>query len=246
MYYPHNLFAVFLLFSFFCGDRDNWVELGLLLLLSVNMYNLRMDDPGLVSLVLLVFFFVAAGVQGTVYNVTCPGVALGAVTLTTVLNCQASKLVLLRSIYLIEIVIGLWSLEEPVSHIVARPSPNDILEWRKFALQSFILFRVVYVDAVARKGEELMVEEELDDNVFEDDDLTWQDVAIASGAEEPLRYSRKRSSTQAPTPRMAKKAALASSSSTLRDLDEEEENSEETEEEEEIEGWKKIIFVKLP
>ncbi|KAF7828216.1 E4 SUMO-protein ligase PIAL2 isoform X2 [Senna tora] len=67
------------------------------------------------------------------------------------------------------------------------------------------------------------VEEELDDNVFEDDDLTWQDVAIASGAEEPLRYSRKRSSTQAPTPRMAKKAALASSSSTLGDLDEEEE-----------------------
>ncbi|KAF7816493.1 Anaphase-promoting complex subunit 1 [Senna tora] len=80
------------------------------------------------------------------------------------------------------------------------------------------------------------VEEELDDNVFEDDDLTWQDVAIASGAEEPLCYSRKRSSTQAPTLRMAKKAALASSSSTLRDLDEEEANSEETEEEEEIEG----------
>ncbi|KAF7833672.1 protein FAM50A-like [Senna tora] len=80
------------------------------------------------------------------------------------------------------------------------------------------------------------VEEELDDNVFKNDDLTWQDVAIASGAEEPLRYSRKRSSTQAPTPRMAKKEALASSSSTLRDLDEEEANSEETEEEEEIEG----------
>ncbi|KAF7836059.1 THO complex subunit 2 [Senna tora] len=80
------------------------------------------------------------------------------------------------------------------------------------------------------------LEEELDDNVFEDDYLTWQDVAIASGAEEPLRYSRKRSSIQAPTPRMTKKAALASSSSTLRDLVEEEANSEETEEEEEIEG----------
>ena len=28
------------------------------------------------------------------------------------------------------------NLQEPVSHVVARPSPNDILEWRKYILIS--------------------------------------------------------------------------------------------------------------
>lgn len=31
------------------------------------------------------------------------------------------------------------NLQEPVSHVVARPSPNDILEWRK-CIQIFIFF----------------------------------------------------------------------------------------------------------
>jgi len=31
-------------------------------------------------------------------------------------------------------------LQEPVSHVVARPSPSDILEWRKFVSHCHILY----------------------------------------------------------------------------------------------------------
>jgi len=29
-------------------------------------------------------------------------------------------------------------MQEPVSHVVARPSPSDILEWRKFVQHCYI------------------------------------------------------------------------------------------------------------
>lgn len=32
------------------------------------------------------------------------------------------------------------NLQEPVSHVVARPSPNDILEWRKLHLSLSLCF----------------------------------------------------------------------------------------------------------
>lgn len=44
------------------------------------------------------------------------------------------------------------NLQEPVSHIVARPSPNDILEWRKFALPFFIFFDQFMLNFMAKMG----------------------------------------------------------------------------------------------
>ena len=80
------------------------------------------------------------------------------------------------------------------------------------------------------------VEEELDaadDLVFEDDDLTWGDVALASGVEEPTRPTRASTSTPTSTSRAAKgkQASLC-----IVEEEEEEREVETSEEEEDIEG----------
>ena len=36
------------------------------------------------------------------------------------------------------LICSVFGLQEPVSHVVARPSPNDILEWRKPSLSFFL------------------------------------------------------------------------------------------------------------
>ena len=38
----------------------------------------------------------------------------------------------------------IMNLQEPVSHVVARPSPSDILEWRKF-LFIFVSFSEIFI-----------------------------------------------------------------------------------------------------
>ena len=81
------------------------------------------------------------------------------------------------------------------------------------------------------------VEEELDaadDLVFEDDDLTWGDVALASRAEEPAHTTRASTSTPASRVTKSKKASLHI---VEEEEEEEEADSRETsEEEEDIEG----------
>lgn len=37
-------------------------------------------------------------------------------------------------------LVLLLYLQEPVSHVVARPSPSDILEWRKFVSHCYISY----------------------------------------------------------------------------------------------------------
>ena len=75
------------------------------------------------------------------------------------------------------------------------------------------------------------------DLVFEDDDLTWGDVARASGAQEPIVYTRaKASSSRTPT---SKSRPSTSQHTTLSLIDEDEEMVYPSGEEDEEEGeWK--------
>lgn len=89
-------------------------------------------------------------------------------------------------------------------------------------------------------------EEEEDDYVFEDDDLTWDVVARASGVEEPMHHTRQSTSrviptpTPTPTPRLTKRSIIASSSSPNMDedidVDYEEDARALSDEEEDYEG----------
>jgi hypothetical protein len=74
--------------------------------------------------------------------------------------------------------------------------------------------------------------DEDDEPVFEDDTLTWSDVARASG----VRESNK--TTRATTSRARANTSKGSTSTPLQMIDEEEVDSEETEEEEDEEGYK--------
>jgi len=37
-------------------------------------------------------------------------------------------------------------MQEPVSHVVARPSPSDILEWRKFVSHAATFLILIYIE----------------------------------------------------------------------------------------------------
>nr|DAD30331.1 TPA_asm: hypothetical protein HUJ06_009182 [Nelumbo nucifera] len=66
------------------------------------------------------------------------------------------------------------------------------------------------------------------DLVFDNDTLTWGDVACASGVEEPLRYTRSRASTS--QARTTKSSGKRPRQLQLEDEEEEEEVEEEMEE----------------
>ena len=76
-----------------------------------------------------------------------------------------------------------------------------------------------------------------DDLVFEDDDLTWGDVARASGAEEPLIRTRANASSRITQPSKSRPSTSRCTPLTL--IDEEDEMVNLSEQEDEVEGeWK--------
>ena len=77
-----------------------------------------------------------------------------------------------------------------------------------------------------------------DDLVFEGDDLTWGDVASASGAEELRVYTRAKA-TKTPTPKPNSRPSSSKHTPTLALIDEDEEMIYSSREEDEEEGeWK--------
>ena len=77
-----------------------------------------------------------------------------------------------------------------------------------------------------------------DDLVFEGDDLTWGDIARASGAEELRVYTRAKA-TKTPTPKPNSRPSSSKHTTTLALIDEDEEMIYSSREEGEEEGeWK--------
>ena len=54
-------------------------------------------------------------------------------------------------------LVLILNLQEPVSHVVARPSPNDILEWRKFVSHWYISHINLCCTIITKKNIKIML-----------------------------------------------------------------------------------------